>query len=170
VISPTQRPVIDNTQHSHPCPPPRGTRILNPRKREASDPRISQRDHWDRLGGMVLRGNWSIQRKTCPSATSSITNPTCIGLGLNPTPPAVRSLRLYVRTMSRLNEVSPRNQLWFLLIRITNSGFCHFFSDEDYTNVGGAWNRPPVSCLMLKCYRKSENTPSLFHVHSMVLR
>jgi hypothetical protein len=29
------------------------------------------------IGGMIVRGNWSTRKKTCPSAALSTTNPTC---------------------------------------------------------------------------------------------
>jgi hypothetical protein len=46
VISPTQRPLPDNTQHSHPCPV--WIRSRNPSKRAAAEPRLGPRGHWGR--------------------------------------------------------------------------------------------------------------------------
>jgi hypothetical protein len=50
VVSPTQRPLPDNTQHSQeadvhaPC----GIRTRNPSKRAAADPSLRSRGRWDR--------------------------------------------------------------------------------------------------------------------------
>ena len=50
VISPSQRPLPDNTKHStqikHSCPG--GIRNHNPSRRAAEDPRLRQCSHWDR--------------------------------------------------------------------------------------------------------------------------
>jgi hypothetical protein len=47
VISPSQRPVRDNTQHTD-IHVPGGIRTHNPSKRTAVDPRLRPRGHWDR--------------------------------------------------------------------------------------------------------------------------
>ena len=49
MISPTQRPLPDNTQHLQETNihGPGGIRTHNPRKRAAADPRLRQRGHWD---------------------------------------------------------------------------------------------------------------------------
>jgi len=52
-------------------------------------------------GGMILTGeNWSIWRKTCPTATLTSTNPTNTGLGQNP---GLCSQRLPRLTYTKLN-------------------------------------------------------------------
>jgi len=45
-----QRPLPDFTQHSHQTDihTPGGIRTNNPSKREAADPRLRKRGHWDR--------------------------------------------------------------------------------------------------------------------------
>ena len=51
VISSTQRPLPDNTQHSQQTDmhaPPGGIRTHNPSKRAAADQRLRPRGHWDR--------------------------------------------------------------------------------------------------------------------------
>jgi hypothetical protein len=50
VISPTQSPVPDDTQHSRQTHirSPRGIRTCNPSKRVAADPRLRPRGHWHR--------------------------------------------------------------------------------------------------------------------------
>jgi hypothetical protein len=50
VISPTQRPLPDNTQHSQEIDThaPSGIRTRNPSKHEAADPRVRRRGHRDR--------------------------------------------------------------------------------------------------------------------------
>jgi hypothetical protein len=50
VISPSQRPLLDNTQHSQErdIPAPGWNRACNPSKREAADPHLRPRGHWDR--------------------------------------------------------------------------------------------------------------------------
>jgi len=50
VISPTQRPLTDNTQHSQQTDirAPGGIRTHNPSKRAAADPRLRPRGHSDR--------------------------------------------------------------------------------------------------------------------------
>jgi hypothetical protein len=50
VISPTQRNLPDNTQHSQETNihDPGGIRIHGPSKRESADPRLRPRGHWDR--------------------------------------------------------------------------------------------------------------------------
>jgi len=51
VISPTQRPLRDNTQHSQETdiPAPGGVRTHNPSKREAANPRLRPRGHEDHI-------------------------------------------------------------------------------------------------------------------------
>ena len=51
VISPRQRPLPDNTQHSQKTIiyGPGEIRTHNPSKRAATDPRLRPRGHWDRL-------------------------------------------------------------------------------------------------------------------------
>jgi hypothetical protein len=51
VISPTQRPLPDNTQHSQETDihAPGGIRIHNPSKLAAADPRLGPRGHWEHL-------------------------------------------------------------------------------------------------------------------------
>jgi hypothetical protein len=51
VISPTQRPLLDNTQHSQQTDihAGGGIRIHNPSKRATADPRLRPRGHWDQL-------------------------------------------------------------------------------------------------------------------------
>jgi len=48
VISPTQRPVRYNTQHSHETTiqAPRGIRIRNPSKTTTTDARLKPHGHW----------------------------------------------------------------------------------------------------------------------------
>ena len=48
VISPTQRPLPDNTQHSQQTDihAPSGIRTHNPSKQAAADPRLRPRGHW----------------------------------------------------------------------------------------------------------------------------
>jgi hypothetical protein len=55
VISPTQRPLPDNTQHSQErdIHTPGGIRTHNPSKRTAADPRLRPRGHWDRVVNSV---------------------------------------------------------------------------------------------------------------------
>jgi len=50
VISPTQPPLPDNSQHSQNINihAPGGIRTLSPSKRAAADPRFRPRGHWDR--------------------------------------------------------------------------------------------------------------------------
>jgi hypothetical protein len=50
VISPTLRPLPDNTQHSQQIDinDPDGIQTRNPSKRGAADPRLRRRAHWDR--------------------------------------------------------------------------------------------------------------------------
>jgi hypothetical protein len=45
VVSPTNRPLPDNTQRSH---DPGEIRTHNPSKRAAADPRLRPLDHWNR--------------------------------------------------------------------------------------------------------------------------
>ena len=54
VISPSQRPIPDNTQQSQETDihAPGGNRTLNPSKGVAADPRLRQRGHWDRHVGL----------------------------------------------------------------------------------------------------------------------
>ena len=51
VISQSQRPLPDNTQHSQETDihAPGGIRTRNPSKRTAANPRLRPRGHWDRL-------------------------------------------------------------------------------------------------------------------------
>jgi len=48
VISPSQRPLPDNTQHSQETSMPGGIRTRNPNKQAASDPRLRPRGHRER--------------------------------------------------------------------------------------------------------------------------
>ena len=48
VISPTQRPLPDNTQHSTDIHFPGGIRTHNLSRRAAVDPRLRPRGHWNR--------------------------------------------------------------------------------------------------------------------------
>ena len=49
VVSPTEKPLPDNTQHSQQTSmPPGGIRTRKPSKREAADQRLRLRGHWDR--------------------------------------------------------------------------------------------------------------------------
>jgi hypothetical protein len=48
VISPTQRPLPDNTQKIQTSMPPGGIRSRNPDMRAVADPRLRPRGHWDR--------------------------------------------------------------------------------------------------------------------------
>jgi hypothetical protein len=52
MISPMQRPLPDNTQHSQETDihTPSEIRINNPNKRAAADPHVRPRGHWDRQG------------------------------------------------------------------------------------------------------------------------
>ena len=56
MISPTPRPLPDNTQHSQETDihAPGGIRIHNPSKRAAADPRLRPRGHWDRPHSLDL--------------------------------------------------------------------------------------------------------------------
>ena len=58
-ISPSQWPLPDNTQHSQETDihAPVGIRVRNSSKREAAEPRLGPRGHWDRL----LRKNMKIK-------------------------------------------------------------------------------------------------------------
>jgi hypothetical protein len=53
MISPSQRPLPDNTQHSQQTNlhAPGGIRTHNLSRRAAADLSLRQRDHWDRLAG-----------------------------------------------------------------------------------------------------------------------
>jgi hypothetical protein len=59
VISPTHRPLPDNTLHSQETDIPlRGViRTRSPSRRAASDPRLRPRGHWDRLCGILTPQN-----------------------------------------------------------------------------------------------------------------
>ena len=56
MISPTQRPLPDITQHSHQTDihAPGGIRTRNPSKREAADPRLRPRGHRDQLTSTII--------------------------------------------------------------------------------------------------------------------
>ena len=68
VISPTQRSLPNNIQHSQQTHryAPDGTQTGNPSKRTAADPRLRLRGHWDRpstgffffSGAATQRGSW----------------------------------------------------------------------------------------------------------------
>ena len=62
VFSPTQRTLLDNTQHSHEIDfhNPGGIRTRNPNKRAAADPRLTPRGHQD--------------RRTVPTAAQFVSN------------------------------------------------------------------------------------------------
>ena len=55
-VSPSQRPLRDNTQHSQQTGihAPGGIRTHNPSKRTTADPRLRPRGHWDRQCKVVL--------------------------------------------------------------------------------------------------------------------
>jgi hypothetical protein len=54
MISPSQRPLPENTQHSQQRHPrPGGIRTHNPNKRAAVGPSLKLRGHWDRLLGEI---------------------------------------------------------------------------------------------------------------------
>ena len=55
MISPTQTPLPDKTQHSQDTDihAPGGIRTRNPSKRAAADPRLRQRGHWDQLVSVI---------------------------------------------------------------------------------------------------------------------
>ena len=80
MISPTQRPLPDNTQHSQetdihaPC----GIRTHNPSKRAAADPRLIPRGHWDRQLAVKLDLSCSQKRILCWWMTLL---PSCPGQG-----------------------------------------------------------------------------------------
>jgi len=59
VISPTQKPLPDNTQHSQDTDiyAPGGIRTFHPRKRTAADLRLRPRGRWDRPCKPVQRNN-----------------------------------------------------------------------------------------------------------------
>ena len=52
VISPSQRPLPDNTQHKQTCP--RRDSNPNPSRRAAADPRLRPRGHWNRQDLILL--------------------------------------------------------------------------------------------------------------------
>jgi hypothetical protein len=77
VISPTLRPLLDNTQHSQETDnyATGGIPTRNPSKRSAADPRLRPRGHWDRHGKKIVNGNSSnidVGLNT-PTTTSSVT-------------------------------------------------------------------------------------------------
>jgi hypothetical protein len=59
VISPSQRPLPDNTQHSQQTNihAPGGIRTCNPSRRSAADPRLRPLGHWDRLRPYLRQKN-----------------------------------------------------------------------------------------------------------------
>jgi hypothetical protein len=62
---PTQRPLSDNTQHSHETDihAPGGIRTNNPSKRAAADPRLRPRGHWDRQNTITLSHYFTKNKK-----------------------------------------------------------------------------------------------------------
>jgi len=60
VISPTQRPLPDNTQHSQETDiqASGGIRTHTHRKRAAADPLLRPLGHWDRLPVTLVACNW----------------------------------------------------------------------------------------------------------------
>ena len=64
VISPPQRLLPDNTQHSQQTNirTPGGIRTRNPSKRAAADPRLRPRGYWDRQMSLFLIGFIKIVR------------------------------------------------------------------------------------------------------------
>ena len=69
VISPTQRPLPDNTQHSQHTDihDPGGIRTHNPSKRAAADLHLRRRSHWDRYFYLLQRLRMSDVIPTCTS-------------------------------------------------------------------------------------------------------
>jgi len=56
VMSPTQRPLPDNTQHTD-IHAPGGIRTRNPSKRAVADPRLRSRGYWDRPSCSIQNSN-----------------------------------------------------------------------------------------------------------------
>ena len=79
VASPTQSPLLDNTQHlkeRHPCAPG-GIRNHNPSKRAVADPRLRPCGSWDRLAFLrpILILSSYLQQsiaKWCPSCSGTL--------------------------------------------------------------------------------------------------
>jgi hypothetical protein len=65
VISPTQRPLPDNTQHPHETNTHASgvIRICNPIKRAAAHPCLRSRGHWDRQTLSLLGGGGGEEQK-----------------------------------------------------------------------------------------------------------
>jgi hypothetical protein len=59
VISPSQRPLPDNTHNKHPCPTG-GIRTHDISRREAADLRLRPRGHWERLCMTIQFYNFTV--------------------------------------------------------------------------------------------------------------
>jgi hypothetical protein len=91
MISPTQRPLPDNTRHSQETGihAAGGIRTHNPSKRAAADPSLRSRGHWDRLSSVVTIQNailpkCSQQDITLLNLFISIKRSTCFRRFLRP--------------------------------------------------------------------------------------
>ena len=103
MISPTQKPVPDNTQHSQEIDfhATGGIRTLNSSKRAATDPRLRPRGHWNRVHVHLI----GVFEEVSTTMHGRETSKRCVILGLQRSSISLKPLYVY-RYLQRSAKVS----------------------------------------------------------------